>query len=164
MLQLFFPQLIGRVNPTDPLEFDISTGTPALFRTLPAPGLVETGIGDVTISVYVAPAGRPRTLILRAGTQVKVGVTPSLGAGNTLQMAVAGRPSIVTDVFETPLVALPESSIETFVDFVMPPVIQLLPRAWSGFPLPMYPGLTPRNVQFERSGPANDFVTVKSDL
>ena len=42
--------------------------------------------------------------------------------------------------------------------------LQLLPRAWSGFPLPVYPGLTPRNLLFERSGPSNDFVTIKGDL
>jgi hypothetical protein len=164
LLQLFFPQLAGQINPADPIEIDISTGTPALFRTLPAPGLVETSIGDLTVSVYVAPAGRPRQLVLRAGTQVRVGVTPSLGAGNVLQMAVSGRPTITTDVFETPLAPLPELAIESFMDFVMPPVIQILPRAWSGFPLPVYPGLTPRNVQFDRAGPANDFVTVRSDL
>jgi hypothetical protein len=49
-----------------PIEIDVSSGTPALFRTLPPPGLVEAQLGDLTISVYVAPAGRPRELVLRA--------------------------------------------------------------------------------------------------
>ncbi len=164
MLQVFFPQLIGRVNPLDPLELEVSSATPALFTTLPAAqGLLEAGVGDLTVSIYVAPPGRPRELVLRVGTQVKVGVQPSM-QGNTLKVDVVGQPTIKTDVFETPLVALNELAVENFVDFVLPPVIQLLPRAFSGFPLPVYPGLNPTNVQAVPDGPAGDFVTIRGDL
>lgn len=168
MLQVFFPQLIGRVNPQDPLELEVSSATPAMFKTLPVgQGLLEAGIGDLTVSIYVAPAGRPRELVLRVGTQVRVGIQPTLtsaAGATTLRVDVAGRPTIRTDVFETPLVAIDEVSVENFVDFILPPVIQLLPRAFSGFPLPMYPGLTPANVQAVQDGPMGDFVTVKGDL
>lgn len=164
LLQIFFPQLVGQVNPADPLELELSTGAPATFRTLPTPGLLEAGLGDLTIAVYVAPAGRPRQLVLKVGVQAQLPVVPSLGANNVLRVDVSGRPTIKTDVFETPLVALNELAIENFVDFIAPPVLQLLPRAWSGFPLPLYPGVTPRNVQFTRDGPANDWVTIKGDL
>lgn len=164
LLQIFFPQLAGHVNPADPLELELSTGAPATFRTLPTPGLLEAGLGDLTIAVYVVPAGRPRQLVLKVGVQAQLPVVPSLGANNVLKVDVSGRPTIKTDVFETPLVALNELAIENFVDFIAPPVLQLLPRAWSGFPLPLYPGVTPRNVQFTRDGPANDWVTIKGDL
>jgi len=164
LLQIFFPQLVGQVNPADPLELELSTGAPATFRTLAAPGLLEAGLGDLTIAVYVAPAGRPRQLVLKVGVQALLPVSPSLGANNVLKVDVSGRPTIKTDVFETPLVALNELAIENFVDFIAPPVLQLLPRAWSGFPLPLYPGVSPRNVQFTRDGPANDWVTIKGDL
>jgi hypothetical protein len=164
MLQVFFPQLIGRVNPLDPLELEVSSATPAMFRTLPAgQGLLEAGIGDLTVSIFVAPAGRPRELVMRVGTQVRVGIQTSL-QGTTLRVDVVGRPTIRTDVFETPLVALDEVAVENFVDFILPPVIQVLPRAFSGFPLPMYPGITPSNVQAVPDGPMGDFVTVKGDL
>lgn len=164
LLQIFFPQLVGQVNPADPLELELSTGAPGTFRTLAAPGLLEAGLGDLTIAVYVAPAGRPRQLVLKVGVQAQLPVAPSLGANNVLKVDVSGRPTIKTDVFETPLVALNELAIENFVDFIAPPVLQLLPRAWSGFPLPLYPGVSPRNVQFTRDGPANDWVTIKGDL
>lgn len=164
MLQVFFPQLIGHVNPLDPLEIEVSSATPALFTTLPAAqGLLEAGVGDLTVSIYVAPAGRPRDLVLRVGTQVKVGVAPSM-QGNTLKVDVVGQPTIKTDVFETPIVALNELAVENFVDFVLPPVIQLLPRAFTGFPLPVYPGVNPTNVQATPDGPAGDFVTIRGDL
>lgn len=164
MLQVFFPQLVGHVNPLDPLELEISTGTPLLFNTLPAgQGLLEAGVGDLTVSIYVAPAGRPRELVLRVGAQVKVGISPSM-QGNTLKVDVVGAPTIKTDVFETPIVALNEVAVENFVDFVLPPVIQLLPRAFSGFPLPVYPGVNPTNVQATPDGPAGDFVTIRGDL
>jgi hypothetical protein len=164
LLQIFFPQLAGHVNPADPLELELSTGAPATFRTLAAPGLLEAGLGDLTIAVYVAPAGRPRQLVLKVGVQAQLPVAPSLSANNVLKVDVSGRPTIKTDVFETPLVALNELAIENFVDFIAPPVLQLLPRAWSGFPLPLYPGVSPRNVQFTRDGPSNDWVTIKGDL
>lgn len=164
MLQVFFPQLIGRVNPLDPLELEVTSATPALFRTLPAgQGLLEAGVGDLTVSIYVAPAGRPRELVLRAGTQVLVGVAPSM-VGSTLRVDVVGRPTIRTDVFETPIVALDEIAVETFFDFILPPVIQLLPMAFNGFPLPVYPGISPSNVQAVPDGPQGDFVTIRGDL
>lgn len=164
MLQVFFPQLLGHVNPFDPLELELSSATPALFTTLPAAqGLLEAAVGDLTLSVYVAPAGRPRELVLRVATQVKLGLSPSM-QGTTLKLDVVGRPTIKTDVFETPLVALNEIAVENFVDFVMPPVLQLLPRAFSGFPLPVYPGVNPTNVQAVPDGPAGDFVTIRGDL
>jgi hypothetical protein len=164
MLQVFFPQLVGHVNPLDPLELDISSATPALFRTLPAgQGLLEAGIGDLTVSIYAAPAGRPRQLLLRAGTQVRVGVQPNM-ANNVVTLSVVGRPTIRTDVFETPVVPLDEVAVENFLDFVLPPVVQVLPRVWQGFPLPVYPGLNPSNLQAVPDGPQGDFVTVRGDL
>ncbi len=168
LLQLFFPSIASQLNGSDPIEIEVGQATPFMFQTRPAPGLIEASVGDMTVSIYVAPAGRPRQLVLRAGTQVRVPVAPALVPGpngtTLVRIDVTGRPLIKTDVFEAPLGQLPEVAIETFFDFVMPPVIQLLPRAWSGFPLPTYPGLVLSNVQGLADGPSQDFVTIRGDL
>lgn len=164
LLQTFFPALIGVVNPGDPLEIELGAGAPPIFQTLPAPDLLRADLGDLIVSIYVAPAGRPRQLVLRAGTQVGLPLGVSIGAGNVIQVAVNGRPAIRTDVFETPLVALDARAVETLLDFVLPPVLQLLPRAWSGFPLPAVPLVQLRNLDLRRDGPAQDFVTLSGDL
>lgn len=164
LLQVFFPQLVGQINPLDPLEVEVSSATPVMFRTRPqGPALMDASVGDLTVAVYVAPAGQPRRLVLKAGTQVSVAAQPSV-VNNTLRVAVVGAPTIKTDVFETPIVALDEVAVENFVDFILPPVIQLLPNAFNGFPLPVYPGLTPSGIQATTDGPQGDFVTVKGDL
>ena len=164
LLQIFFPSLAGVVNPGDPLVLEVSSATPVLFQTIAAPGVLEAGVGDLMLSVYVAPAGRARQLVLQVATQVEVGVGVSLSPQNAVQVAVAGRPLIKTDVLAMPLGRLDDLAVENFVDFLLPPVIQLLPRFWSGFPLPTHPAVQLRNVQVERDGPALDWVTVEGDL
>jgi len=59
---------------------------------------------------------------------------------------------------------LDELAVENFVDFVVPPVMQLLAGSFSGFPLPTYPGIQPTNVDIAQDGPSGDFVTVSADL
>jgi hypothetical protein len=55
--------------------------------------------------------------------------------------------------------------VATFVDFLVPPVIQLLPRVWSGFPLPAVPGgVQPRGLELRADGPAADHLTLRGDL
>jgi hypothetical protein len=161
-LVAFFPQLAAFARPGDPLEIEVSAGAPAILKPLAGgqAGTLEAGLGDVTISIYIAPAGQPRSLVLKAGTQVRLGVQPSV-TNNRVQFAVVGQPTLLTDVFETPLVPLDQLAVETFMDTVLPPVVQLLPRLWSGFPLPVHPGLTPTNLQIL---PQGDFVTVRGDL
>lgn len=164
LLQLFFPSLVGVVNPSDPLELEVSTLTPVLFHTLPAPGVLDAAVGDLSLSVYVVPAGQPRQLVLQVATQVDVGMGVSVSPQNAVQLQVTGRPLIKTDVTAMPLGFLDPLAVENFVDFVLPPVIQLLPRFWSGFPLPTHPAIQLRNLAAERDGPGQDWVTVKGDL
>jgi hypothetical protein len=164
MLQMFFPSLIGQINPSDPVEIEISAQTPPIFQTRPAPGVLEAGIGDLTVSIYVAPPGQPRRLVMTVGTQIEMEVGVSLNAQNTIEIAVVGRPMINTDVFATPIAPLDETAVETLIDFVLPPVIQILASSWSGFPLPTTPGIAPTNVVVEQDGPALDFVTLRGDL
>lgn len=164
LLQVFFPSLAGVVNPGDPIELEVSTLTPVLFRTLAAPGVLDAAVGDLALSVYVVPAGAPRQLVLQVALQVDLGVGVSLSPQNAVQLQVVGRPLIKTDVVAMPLGFLDALAVENFVDFVVPPVLQLLPRFWSGFPLPTHPAIQLRNVQAERDGPGQDWVTVKGDL
>ncbi|MGE0710838.1 MAG: hypothetical protein AB7N76_01865 [Planctomycetota bacterium] len=162
LLQVFFPQLVGVVSPTDPLELEIGALTPPIFQTKPAPGLLEAGIGDLTLSIYVAPVGQQRRLVLATSLQVKLDVAPSVSNG-TLRVALGGRPVVVTDVHST-LVPMNQTAVENIVDFLVPPVLQLLVASWSGFPLPTHPAVTPSNVDLLRDGPALDFITIRGDL
>jgi hypothetical protein len=164
LLQVFFPNLTGLVNPADPIEIELSAGTPAIFQTLPQPDLLQANLGDLTVSIFVAPAGQPRQLVLRVGTQVQMGVGVTIGAGNVIQLSMSGRPTIMSDVFETPLAPLNDRAVETLLDFVLPPLLQILPRAWSGFPLPTHPAVQPRNLNLRRDGPGQDFLTAEGDV
>ncbi len=164
LLTVFFPSLAPHLNPADPIEIEIGSLTPPVFTTQPAPGLLRGGLGELAFRVYVAPAGRPRDLVLEASLQVEAGLTARLAPGGLLQVELDGRPTAVTDVHTTPIAPLNQLAVENLVDFVLPPALQLLTRSLSGFPLPVTPGLTPTNVTVEADGPQGDFVTVRGDL
>lgn len=161
LLQIFFPQL-SSLNPTDPLELEIGSLTPPIFVTKPAPGLVEAAIGDLQLSLYVAPPGQQRVLVLQTSLQVAMDVVPALNQGK-LQITLNGKPTIKTDVNQT-MIPLNQVAIENLVDFLVPPVLQLLVGSWSGFPLPTHPSFNPSNVDFLRDGPGQDFLTIRGDL
>ncbi|MBL4849812.1 MAG: hypothetical protein JKY65_30155 [Planctomycetes bacterium] len=163
LLQIFFPSLVGQVNPLDPIEIEIGTLTPPVFKTKPAPGLLDTGLGELTFSVYVAPTGGVRQLVLEASIQIQVDVAPALSQGK-LQLRIAGRPLVRTDVSKMPLARFDPLGIENFVDFIIPPVLQVFAMVWSGYPLPTHPALNLTGVDFLQDGPALDFVTVRGDL
>jgi hypothetical protein len=163
LLQIFFPQLQGLLNPTDPLEIEIGSLTPPIFQTKPAPGLIGAAIGDLTISIYVAPAGAPRQLVLQASLQVALDVNPQVTNGR-LMVSMNGRPTFKTDVHQTPIAPLNQIAVENLIDFVFPPVIQILVGNWSGFPLPTHPAIQPSNVDVLRDGPNLDFLTIRGDL
>lgn len=161
LLQIFFPQLAS-LNPSDPLELELGSLTPPIFVTKPAPGLVEAAIGDLQLSLYVAPPGQQRVLVLQTSLQVAMDVVPALNGGK-LQITLNGNPTIKTDVNQT-MIPLNQVAIENLIDFLVPPVLQLLVGSWSGFPLPTHPAFNPSNVDFLRDGAGQDFLTIRGDL
>lgn len=163
MLQIFFPSLRGQVNPLDPIEIEIGTLTPPVFQAKPAPGLLDTGLGELTFSVYVAPVGGTRQLVLQTSIQIQVDVAPVLSAGK-IQLRIAGQPLIRTDVTQMPMARFDPLGVENFVDFIIPPVLQIFARVWSGYPLPTHPALNLTGVDFLQDGPGLDFLTVQGDL
>lgn len=163
MLQIFFPSLRGQLNPLDPIEIEIGSLTPPVFKTQPAPGLLAVGLGELTFSVYVAPIGGVRQLVLEASVQMEANLAPELNQGK-VRLRVAGQPLVRTDVSQMPLARFDPLGVENFVDFIMPPVLQLFAAIWSGYPLPTHPALNLRGVDFKRVGPALDFVSVEGDL
>lgn len=163
LLQIFFPSLRGQLNPLDPIEIEISSLTPPVFKTQPAPGLLDLGLGELTFSVYVAPVGGVRQLVLEASIQLEANLAPELNQGK-VRLRVAGQPLVRTDVSKMPLARFDPLGVENFVDFIIPPVLQLFAAVWSGYPLPTHPALNLRGVDFLRSGPGQDFVSVEGDL
>lgn len=163
MLQIFFPSLAGQVNPLDPIEIEIGTLTPPVFQAKPAPGLLDAGLGELTFSVYVAPVGGVRQLVLQTSIQIQVDVAPVLNAGK-IQLRIAGQPLIRTDVTQMPMSRFDPLGVENFVDFIIPPVLQIFARVWSGYALPTHPALNLTGVDFLQDGPGLDFLTVQGDL
>lgn len=162
LLQVFFPSLTA-LNPSDPLEIEVRAQTPAIFQTRPAPGLLEAGLGDLSLAFYVAPPGRPRQLVLEVGVQARAEVGVRV-QGGLVRLDLVGRPLVVADVFQTPLAPLDTTAVENLVGFVAPPLLQLYARTLSGFPLPTTPGITLNGVDVHADGPAGDYVTIEGDL
>ncbi|MCA8920249.1 MAG: hypothetical protein KDD82_00490 [Planctomycetes bacterium] len=164
-LQAFLPSLIGHVDPRDPLEFELESRLPPVFSARPGAEPLQVSVGEFVVSIYAAPAGRARQLVLEVTTQVEFAVGVTVDAQNTLRLSVAGRPTVRTEVTASPLAQVNATGVATFVDFLIPPVIQLLPRAWSGFPLPVVPGgVQPRGLELRADGPAGDHLTLRGDL
>lgn len=164
LLTTFFPSLAPHLNAADPIELEVSALTPPVFATRPAPGLLEGGLGELSLAVYVAPAGRPRELVLEASLQVEAAMSARVTPAGAIEVLVDGRPVAITDVHTTPIAPLDETAVENLVDFVLPPALQLVARSLSGFPLPVLPGFTPSNLTIESDGPQGDFLTVRGDL
>lgn len=164
LLTTFFPSLAPHLNAADPIELEVSALTPPVFATRAAPGLLEGGLGELSLAVYVAPAGRPRELVLEASLQVEAAMSARVTPAGAIEVLVDGRPVAITDVHTTPIAPLDQTAVENLVDFVLPPALQLVARSLSGFPLPVLPGVTPTNLTIESDGPQGDFVTVRGDL
>ena len=79
-------------------------------------------------------------------------------------MRIAGQPLIRTDVTQMPMARFDPLGVENFIDFIIPPVLQVFARVWSGYPLPTHPALNLTGVDFLQDGPGLDFLTVQGDL
>jgi len=164
-LQAFLPSLIGHVSPTDALEFEITSRLPAVISARAGAEPVQVSVGEFVVQIFAAPAGRARQLVLEVTTQVEFALGVSVDANNTLRLSVASRPQVRTEVTASPLTPVNATGVASFIDFLVPPVIQLLPQAWSGFPLPVVPGgVQPRNLELRADGPAGDHLTLRGDL
>ena len=104
----------------------------------------------------------PRSLAsIQSGLQIPVQTI----ANNTVTLAV--NPNIFCDssVVSCPLVpSLDTNGVANFIQFTVPPILQIASNTWSGFQLPLYPGLSPKNVDIDADGAQKTFVTVKGDL
>ena len=163
MLASMFPQLEGMVRPNDPVVLVVSAGAPAVFTTRPAPDLLELALGDLTLSVFMAPAGQPRELVLRVGFQVRADVALRVDR-NLLVPQISRLPDLKIDVFEAPLAPVSPIGMETFGQFIVPVLIQHQRQLMPGIPIPVVPGLAPRNVVVERDQAAPTFLNASGDL
>ena len=70
-LTVIFPELSGNpAAPETPVRLEVSLGMPPVFETRGSKGLT-LGAGDVTVSLFLTPPGKPEQLVTRLGLQLE---------------------------------------------------------------------------------------------
>ncbi len=162
-VQAWIPELRGKFSPNDPIMIVLSPKLPPIFAPQSKPDTVEVGLGEFDLSVYnVATAGKQ--LIISIATHLKVRATAKV-ANNVVSLTV--NPNVFCDssLVTCPLIpTLDANGVSNFIQFTIPPLLQIFSNTWSGFQLPVYPGLSPKNVDIDADGAQKSFTTVKGDL
>jgi hypothetical protein len=163
-LETWIPELVGKLPASDPLAIVVSPKLPPIFRAKPAPDALEAGLGEVELSVYdVAQGGKQ--LIVSIAIHGRFQAQASLGPTNVITVSVGTAPTFDVSVLSSPIVPdIDRNGIDNFIQFTVPPMVQILANTWSGFPVPVYPGVTPSNVQMNADGAQKSFITVSGDL
>lgn len=166
LLASLFPALAPPVDPAEPVEVEAAPRLPAVVRTRPAPGLLRLEQGELVLSFFAAPPGRPRRLLLRVAAQVRADVAARLDPGPALAVAVEGRPEVLLDAVEAPLAPVSLIALEDVVDMLVPEVLRRQAAAWSAIALPWPAAATPppASVDLGRDAAAPRFLTLAGDL
>ena len=127
-----------------------------------APPVTTRGFGNVTI--YVAPPGRTRKLLLRLTTQAKMKWKVRVGFNKRLYPTISGNPTIKTDASSDLIPGQDQLAIESLVETILPPILKRITSAWSGIPVPVHSGLTLQNVALKQDGTKKDFLSLTADL
>ncbi|MBI4577327.1 MAG: hypothetical protein HY722_13795, partial [Planctomycetes bacterium] len=165
LLTRFLPSLAGRLNPTDPVELDVSSLLPPVVRVTGTPDLVEMGMGEVATDIYVIEQGR-RRLVLSVAAHVKVGASVGYSAG-AVQVSFGNAPTVRANILASPVAAVDARNLESMLQTVLPSVLQLATGFGGGgrFPLPPIPGgLQVLNLRTYATGPALDYLGASFDL
>jgi hypothetical protein len=163
-LQSWIPQTKGLFPGTDPMEIDIVPLLPPIFVPAAAPYALEADLGELDLSVYDIVNPQAPVLVATIAVHVKLtaGVTVTAGV---LTLNLDPTMTIDASLVTCPLVPdLDSNAIANFVEFSVPPLLQAAANTWTGWALPVYPGLSPSNITATEDGPQQTFVTVAGDL
>jgi hypothetical protein len=164
LLQLFLPELVGKAPATDTIAIKISPQLPPVFLVHAAPGIIDTQLGDFEIQIWDTTPATP-TLVLALSLQANVGATPAMAANGNLVLQVAPNPTIDASLAASPLAPTVNTiGIDNLVGFIGPALIQIGSQLWSGYPLPVYQGVSVANLTFNQDGAQGTFLTISGDL
>jgi hypothetical protein len=162
LLQTFIPELQGKAPGSDQISLKISPQLPPVFAAQPAPATIQAQVGDLQLQIWDSTTN---TLVLALSLHVKLGASMTIKANATFDAAVAGTPFIDCSLASSPLAPnVNTTGIDNLVGYIVPPVLNIVGGMWSGFPLPIYPGLIPTNVSMYQDGPQGTFVTASGDV
>jgi hypothetical protein len=163
-LQTWIPQLKGLFPGTDPVEIDISPKLPPIFVVEPAPETLEADLGELELSVYDIAPGQPQVLIVTIAVHAKVTTSASVTSG-VVTLGLNPTVQIDASLVASPLSPnLDANAVSNFIEFSVPPLLQSAANTWSGYALPVYPGLSPQNVLIGADGAQQTFLTAQGDL
>jgi hypothetical protein len=164
LLALFFPSLNSVISTTgganSPMIMKIFPNMQPLCRVVGKPELLELSAGELMLEIYVDLGNGPQKVMAVAiHLQVEASV---VSVNDRLLFRVAPTPAVASDVVEMPLVPLNNYAVETFINFIVPPVLPILANSYKGFPLPSGP-VSLTNLKFYQDG-SGDFLTISGDL
>jgi hypothetical protein len=164
LLQMFFPQLAGKMPWSDPIAIKVSPKLPPVVRAHPKPAVLQTAMGDLHVEFWDVAPGKTPALILSLAVHAKLGAQATL-ANNTLSVGVPSTPVIDASLVESPMAPdLNPMGVVAFIQFVGPPLVQIVGNHLHGFPVPVPAGLTPVNVDIDADGAQKTFLTVSGDF
>lgn len=163
-IQTWIPELRGKFSASDPILMVLSPKLPPIFQAKAKPDTIEAGIGEFDLTIYNNAAGAGKQVIITIAMHLKLNAGAKL-ANNTVTLAVNPNVFIDASLVSCPLAPnLDGNGVSNFIQFTIPPILQIAANTWSGFALPVYPGLSPKNVDIDADGAQKTFVTVKGDL
>ena len=164
LVQLFVPELVGKAPASDSIAIKIVPQLPPVFLMHTAPGIIDTQLGDFEIEI-VDTAGATPQVVLALALQVSVDATPAMNAQGNLVLQVAPNPTIDASLAASPLAPTVNSiGIDNLVGFIGPALITIGSQLWSGYPLPVYQGISVANLTFAQDGAQGTFLTIDGDI
>lgn len=163
-LKVFLPNLPFRSS--DPIKVELSPATPPVFKPVASPDVLQVGLGDLALTISVAPPGKPKVVLLRVGLQVTTSWNVGVQAGTLLRVTPGKAPPVIRTDIKSSLIPLSLIAVENLIDQIAPPALGLLTRVWSGvaIPLPALPKVRLSKVDLRRDVLRKDFLTLSGDL
>ncbi|MCA8922796.1 MAG: hypothetical protein KDD82_13360, partial [Planctomycetes bacterium] len=163
MLTVIFPELTGKLGaPETPVRLEVSLGMPPVFETRGSKGLT-LGAGDVTVSLFLTPPGKPEQLVTRLGLQLEATLESEI-QGTRFVTQVVGMPTAQIDAFEHPIVPLSSLGLQNLLDVVLPEVLRHQTKLLTGFPLPTVPRVTPKQLELENDPQSPGYLDLSGKL
>lgn len=160
MLTLFFPALSGKIDTNDAVMVRITSQAAPVFLTKPGQNhRFELNAPELQLDVLTKPATGAPKLVFSMNLQASVDADVSIDANNSLSFQLGSKPLIIADVHAEPIADLNDIALETFVNFVLPPVLQLSSNfIGKGIQIPMIQGFQISNLGLGLAGNNQDFL------
>ena len=168
LVAAFFPQLAGMLTPntTIPLRIDIA---PMMQPVVKVAGqgsqdLFEAAIDEVHVTVMMDfGPGLGWQPFMSVAAHLEGAANATL-ANNQFAFTLTPGTTFEADMIGQPLLAIAGLDVERFLQFVVPPAIQLAAASIRPVPLPALQGLTLLNLRVYGDGQQREFLTLDGDV